>query len=131
MDFTTDDIRVTRTLIPDTEAVFGVSEDETMFSDTEIADFLTAGRGSTLRAAALANYAIASSEALISKKIGTQDLQTDGAAVADSLIKKGDALIKMAATTDAAANADFFQIIDYGEGWYLERPELTEYGYGY
>lgn len=131
MEITQDDIRVTRVLIPDTEEVFGTSENETMFSDADIADFLLAGRGSVLRAAGLANFAIATSEALISKKIKTQDLQTDGPATADALIKKGQALMAAAAAEDAGANADFFEIIDYGEGWNYERPELTEYGYPY
>jgi hypothetical protein len=117
---TVDEIRIIRTLIPDTEAVFGPTDNATMFTDTEIADFFTAGRDSVLRAAGLANYAIATSEALISKKIKTQDLQTDGPAVADSLIKKGDALLKQADTADSW---DGFQIVYPVWG---ATPELTE-----
>lgn len=127
---TADDIRIIRTLIPDTEAVFGEAGDQTMFSDDEITDFYTVGRGSALRAAGYANYAIATSEALISKKIQTQDLKTDGPAVADSLIKKADALFARADKDDEAGAVEFFQIVDFQAGWGLDRPELTEYGYG-
>ena len=123
---TLDELRIIRTLIPDTEAVFGAADNETMFSDTERQDFFTAGRGSTLRAAGYANYAIATSEALISKKIKTQDLQTDGPAVAAALMLKGDALFKRADKDDAKDAIDFFQIVDYQDGW-ATRAELTEY----
>lgn len=116
-----------RTLIPDNEAVFGPGEDETLFSDTEIDAFFVAGRNSVLRAAGLANLAIATSEALISKKIRTQDLQTDGAAVADALIKKSKALFDLADQADAASAIEYFDIINFGEGWSTYPPELTEW----
>lgn len=119
-------IAVVRVLIPDTEEVFGDAGDETLFSDTDIENYLLAGGGSELRAAAFANYAIATSEALISKVIRTQDLQTDGAKVAEALIKKGDALMKQADREDAAADSGFYQIINYQDGWTTYPPELTE-----
>lgn len=129
MDYTADDIRIVRTLIPDKEAVFGAAGDEMMFTDEEIEDFLTAGRGSVLRAAGHANMAIATSEALISKKIQTQDLQTDGASIANALVNKAQKFYDQAKLEDAGADTGFFELIDYGQGWSLDRPELTEYGY--
>jgi len=57
-----------------------------LFLDEEVAAFLTVESDSIRRGAALALETIASSEALISKKITTQDLQTDGPAVAQSLM---------------------------------------------
>lgn len=125
------DADVVRALIPDTEAVFGDAGDETMFSDTEINAFITAAGGNLLRAAGLANLAIATSEALISKKIRTQDLQTDGAAVADALIKKAKALFDLADQQDSVANNEYFDIINFREGWMEFPPELTEWNWNY
>jgi len=123
---TEDQIRITRVLIPDTEEVFGVGEDETLFSDDDIADFISAGGNSVLRAAGLACLAIGTSEALISKKIRTQDLQTDGPAVADAMQKKAALLFKRADDEASAIDASYFDIIDFGEGW-GDTPELTEW----
>lgn len=118
-------IDVVRTLIPDTEAIFGASSNETLFSDDDINNFLLAGGDSVLRATALACMAIGTSEALISKVIRTQDLQTDGARLSDAMVKKADALFKRADAEDAAAAVGYFDIIDFGEGWRYT-PELTE-----
>lgn len=125
------DIDTVRTLIPDTEEIFGENNDETMFSDTEINAFLVAGGNSVLRAAGLANLAIATSEALISKVIRTQDLQTNGALVADALIKKAKTLFDLADSQDAAGNTDYFDIINFREGWTNFPPELTEWNWNY
>lgn len=73
-----------RLLIGDTE--------NQIFSDTELSTFLELCGGSVYRAAADALDTIASSEALLSKKITTQDRSTDGPAVADALRKHADAL---------------------------------------
>lgn len=124
MNPTSEDLAVLRTLIPDDAAVFGPAEDQYMFSDDQLGHFYKVGNGSPLRAAALANYALASSEALISKVIKTQDLATDGAKVAQALITKADALMKQADNADASADNAYFEIIDYGWGDYS--PELTE-----
>lgn len=121
------EVAIVRSLIPDSEAVFGDAENETLFSDTEIGHFLSAGGGSVLRAAALANMAIATSEALISKKIRTQDLQTDGPAVANALVNKATILFQRADKEDATANMEFFQIVNFEEGWYPVHAELTEF----
>src|SRR5690606_37911505 len=106
--------------------VFGPDEDETMFDDEDITDFFLAGGGSVLRATGLALLAIGSSEAIISKIIRTQDLQTNGAALANSFNERAKTLFEQADAEDSRANAEFFEIIDYGEGWQYDRPELTE-----
>ncbi|EMQ98349.1 hypothetical protein [Paeniglutamicibacter gangotriensis] len=64
------------------------------------------------RAAADALDAIATSEALTSKKIRTQDLSTDGPAVAAELRKQAAVLRAKADQADAEADS-FFEIIPF------------------
>lgn len=64
------------------------------------------------RAAADALDALATSEVLVSKKIRTQDLSTDGPAVAAELRKQAAALRYKADQADAAADS-FFEIIPF------------------
>ena len=59
--------------------------DEQLFSDYQLEAFLTLNNGAVRLAAADALDTIATSEVLVSKKIRTQDLQTDGPAVAAEL----------------------------------------------
>jgi hypothetical protein len=99
-----------------------------MFTDTDIENFLTVANGNILRAAGYACLAISTSEALISKVIKTQDLATNGAAVADSLTKKAHELFTRAKEDANDENYNFFQIIDYQDGWVNCPPELTEFG---
>jgi hypothetical protein len=56
-----------------------------LFSDDEIAAFLDLNAGTVRLAAADALDTIASNEALVSRKITTQDLSTDGPAVSREL----------------------------------------------
>lgn len=65
------------------------------------------------RASADALDAMATSELLTSKKIRTQDLATDGVAVAAELRKKATELRLRADEADAA-NDSFFEVIPYG-----------------
>lgn len=125
MEPTTDDIGIIRSLIPDDAPAFGPTGADYMFTDEEIARYFKVAGGSPVRAAAFAVLAIATSEALISKVIKSQDLQTDGAKVSDALHKKAETLFAQADAVDNAAAGDFFEIIDYG--WAPERPELTEW----
>lgn len=69
-----------------------------LFTDAQVEAFLRLGGGSAYRGAAEALRVIARSEVLISKKITTQDLSTDGPAVAAELRKQ-------AAELDAKADA--------------------------
>jgi hypothetical protein len=78
IDYTTPRGRV-RLLIADT------TEADFLLSDDQIDAFLSIENSRVKRAAALALEAIATSEVLISKKIRTLDLQTDGPAVAAEL----------------------------------------------
>jgi Arc/MetJ family transcription regulator len=119
-----------RDQIPDNDKVFGDDENEYLFSDDTLDGYLVRARGSILRAAGFANLAIASSEAMISKVIRTQDLTTNGAAVADALRAVAKELFALADAEEAAAaraDEDFFYIIDYKQGWNREHPELTEW----
>lgn len=120
---TEDEIAIIRSLIPDDAPVFGETGADYMFSDVQLGHYFKVGGGNLLRASALAVYAIAASEALISKVIKTQDLMTDGAKTATALIAKADALIKMASDEEAGQLDSFFEIIDFGWG---SSPELTE-----
>lgn len=124
MEPTQADIESIRAVIPDDAAVFGPLENEYMFTDAQIGHYYRIADGNILKASAIAVYALAASEALISKVIKTQDLATDGAKVAEALIKKADALIVMAANADSEAIDGYFEIIDFG--WPQGGPELTE-----
>lgn len=62
-----------------------VDEGNFLIDDTQIDGYLGIEHGRVKRAAARALEAIATSEVLISKKIRTLDLQTDGPAVAAEL----------------------------------------------
>lgn len=63
-----------------------------IFTDEQLEGYLSITRQSVKRAAADALDAIASSEALTSKVIQTQDRSSNGAAVADALRKHATAL---------------------------------------
>lgn len=82
IDYNSDLGRV-RLLIPD------VDETALLLTDDQIDTFLALSRGTGTplikRAAAAALETIASSEALVSKKLRDKDLQTDGPAVAKEL----------------------------------------------
>lgn len=101
VDYTVPENQV-RLIIGDTNAA------DPDFDDDQIRGFLTIARGSVLRAAADALDAIATDEALLSKKIQTQDRASDGPAVADALRKHATALRKRADDEDAAAEDDPF-----------------------
>lgn len=76
------DIDTIRLIIADT----GEGEDQ-LLSDAQLQSFLDLSGGSVRLAAASALEAIAVSEVLVSKKIRTQDLSTDGPAVVSALLE--------------------------------------------
>lgn len=78
IDYSTPEGQV-RLLIADT------TEGSFLLEDAQITGYLSIEHGRVKRAAARALDAIATSEVLISKKIRTLDLQTDGPAVAAEL----------------------------------------------
>lgn len=73
--------------------------DSPILSDGQISGFLTLNDSDVRYAAADALDAIASSEALISKAIKTQDLSTDGPATAAALREHADRLRAQASDT--------------------------------
>lgn len=97
--------------------------DRSIFDDDEIQAFLDLNT-SPRRAAAQALDTIAVSEVLLSKKITSQDLSTDGPAVAEALRKLAASLREQADREDEAA-ATFFDIVEWPYGQ-AAMPELTE-----
>jgi hypothetical protein len=85
--------------------------DEQLLDDEQITALLTINSDHVRRAAADALDAIATSEVLVSKKIRTQDLQTDGPAVAASLQARAKQLRDQAEREDA----DFVFDVVYDE----------------
>lgn len=113
-----------RLLIDDTTDV----EDLQVFSDSEVGAFLTMNGDNVLRAAAQALLMIAGSEARLSKKITTQDLSTDGPAVAAELRAQAKQLRAQATEEDtvvADADSSYFGVAEYPYG-YQPRHELAE-----
>jgi hypothetical protein len=91
-----------------------------LFTDAHITAFLAMESANIRLAAAQALDTIASSEAMVSKKIRTQDLQTDGPAVAAELRERAASLRKQAADVDPATGEPFaFDIVDYDPNLWL------------
>lgn len=114
VDFTTP-VGQVRALIPDVEEV-DFNDDGTatfLFEDEHIEAFLTISGDNVLRAAVRAVEAIAVSEALISKVIKTEDLQTDGAKVANALLARARQLREDADAGDEADDQSAFDIVDF------------------
>lgn len=96
--------------------------------DEQVTGYLDLNDGNVRRAAADALDAIATSEALVGKVIRTQDLQTDGTKVADSLRKHADRLRELAASEDEEADSwDGFDVVDTVGRSGFEYPERTAY----
>lgn len=107
-----------RLLIADTDEL------DALLSDAQVDAFLSIEGANVKRAAARALDVIAVSETLISKKIRTQDLSTDGPAVAKALREQARALRDEADTEDAVSGS-FFDVVPGtgGHDW----PELAEH----
>lgn len=103
----TDAQRQVRLLIADTDAT------NRFFSTQQLDDFLAMNSDSVRRAAAQALDAWAANEAMVSKKIRTQDLSTDGPAVADSLRKSAAELRRQADQGEGDADSTGFEIAEY------------------
>jgi len=96
---------------------------EQLFTDDQLNAWLTQYGGSINRATYRALITIATSEVLLGKKIRTQDLSTDGPAVADSLLKLA-ATYKAEADEEDAATGSFFEVIPFEDPF---KPEGAEY----
>ena len=107
-----------RVLIPDLDS------SNRIFTDAQITLFLGIAQGSDLRAAALAVDAVASNEALLVKKMTTDDLHTDGPATADSLRKHAAALRSEAARIEASEMDGAFDLV-FASGGIVDVPEGT------
>lgn len=117
IDYSTDVGKV-RALIPDVEQV-DYNDDGTatyLFEDAHLTALLDnhAGRvGAVFRAAADAVDALATSEAYISKVIRTEDLQTDGAKVANALILRAQQLRRQADQAEEEDAGSAFDIVPF------------------
>ena len=100
-----------------------VDEDDPLFTNAQIAAFLTVERDVVKRAAARALDVIAVSEALVSKVIRTQDIATDGAKVAAALRAQAAALRAEADADEDADDGFFFAVVPPS----TPAPELTEW----
>lgn len=117
-------IELVRTLIPDNDDIFGDAEDEYLFDDEQINNFLTLGGNNPYWAAGLAMVAIGNSEALINKVIINQDLATDGSKVQAGYLKSGAYYISLGQQQANDALWSGFEIVEFQtDSW---RPELTE-----
>ncbi|WP_066298842.1 hypothetical protein [Arthrobacter luteolus] len=115
IDFTSDLGRVRLRIADLDEAAF-------LLTDEHLRGYLDLNDQNVLRASADALDAIATSEVLVSKKIRTQDLSTDGPAVAIELRKQATELRARAAAEDAAA-VDGFDVIPFQPYGHLEGEE--------
>lgn len=115
-----------RLLISDTEELGDPSNPllpaEFIFHDEAIEGFLVVSNGNILRAASRALKAMAASEAIISKVIRTEDLSTNGAAVATALRALAkDYSDEADAADDLAAEDEGFMLVDMyspiQDGW--------------
>lgn len=99
-------IGMVRLLIPDKAPAL------LLFTDADISGFLALEGSSVKKAAALALETAASSEAMVSKVIRTQDLSADGAKVSDALLKRAAGLRQQADDEDPAVGGGF-DIVDF------------------
>lgn len=117
-------VGLVRALIPDTEQVDWETDGSVsyLFTDSHLAGLLSLN-GATpddykswniKRAAADAVDALATSEALISKVIKTEDLQTDGAKLANALVQRAVQLRRSAEDEEESADLETaFTIVDF------------------
>ncbi len=89
-----------------------VDDTRFVFTDDQVTAFLAMNAGQVKLAAAAALDTIATDEALASKVIRTQDLQTDGAKLADSLGKRAAALRQQ--HLDEIEDGGAFEIVEFG-----------------
>ena len=100
IDYTTD-LGQVRLLIADTD------EANPILTDEQVTAFLTIEGDSVRRAAAAALETIAVDQALVLKVLKTLDVSTDGAKVADTLLKRAAQLRAQADVADLDDDDDF------------------------
>lgn len=95
-----------------------------LLADDVLNGYLSLNAQNVLRASADALDAMATSEVLLSRKIRTQDLQTDGPAVAAELRKQASILRTRAdAAEQAEVDQDWLQVINFDPQGHLEAEE--------
>jgi hypothetical protein len=126
VDYTTD-VGLIRALIPDVELLQDMVDPAVapsyIFHDPHLQSFLDLEGDSVKRAAALALETLGSSEALVSKVIKTEDLQTDGAKVMAQFLARAKELRAQADADDAVLDGNVvFEVVPY-------TPYPYTYGY--
>ena len=125
---TLEEIRRVRALIPDTDAIYGPGEDEYLFDDTAIEDFIFLGNGSLKWAAGLAKMAVGGSEALILKVIRNYETTTDGANLMRQWTISGQRLVEQG-EAEYLEDSGYFEITGPNRLLTLSElpPEATPY----
>lgn len=105
-----------RALIPDVEQLPNMQNPaaaaEYLFTDAHLQAFIDIENGNVKRAAALACEALGTSEAIISKVIKTEDLQTDGAKTMGQFINRAR-MLRLDAQREDEIGEDVFEVIPY------------------
>lgn len=125
-EYSEDLVTAVRLLIPDNDAVYGDSGDETMFTDSEIRALLDQGKGNAKWAAGLASLAIGGSEALIQKWVRNYETQTNGPAVQREWTAKGKLLIEEGRAEVEDEGGGIFQVVH--PDWNGRHPEGYTHG---
>lgn len=117
-------VQQVRDLIPDIEEIDWNDDGNPsyLFTDDQISTYLSVMGGSVLKATAVAVEALATSEAYISKKIKTEDLETDGAAVANALLNRARQMRQAADDEDNRDDMSYFSVVRH-------RPRPPNYGW--
>ena len=117
-------VQQVRDMIPDIEEIDwdDTGESSYLFTDSQIQAYLSVNKDNVKRATADAIEALATSEALISKVIKTEDLQTDGAKVANALLVRSRQLRNSAKEDEGTDAAEFFRVVPF-------RPRPPNYGW--
>lgn len=106
-----------RLLIPDVEQLTDPANPsaaaEYIFDDHQIQAFAALYSNNVKRAAAQAKLVLATSEALISKVIRTDDLQTDGAKLGAELRAQAKSLQEEADRDEQYDSFEAFEIVDF------------------
>lgn len=116
------DLAKVRLLIPDNQ------QSSYVFEDAEITAFLALEGDDVLRATAMALETIGSSEALTQKVLKIQDVETDGAALLDSLrMRAADLRARSAEGEAGTANFDWAQPAgtDWNKRLLVQNQRLT------
>jgi hypothetical protein len=115
-----------RLLVPDTEVLEDLTDPlkplEYVFNDAQIQAFLALYGSNVKRAAAAAKLVLATSEALISKVIKTDDLSTDGAKLGAELRAQAEVL---KAEADEEDSSDAFTVVEYPRYSYYPYSETN------